>query len=146
MSAMNYDKLQKSLRHLESRFRYFESSEYSKLPVPAWESVQESIIRRFEVCYDMMWKHIRHHMIEELGLPERDVPNSPKPIFRIARQNHLLADIDAWLKHAQTRIDTSHDYSGEKMQNALQHMGDFIDEAVKVYETLTETTWQKSPS
>jgi len=143
---MHYDKLQKSLRHLESRYRYSKSAEYPKLPVPAQESVQESVIRRFEVCYDMMWKRIRRHMIEELGLPERDMPNSPKPIFRIAHQNHLLADIDAWLSHAQTRIDTSHDYSGEKMQNALQRMGDFIDDAVTVYETMTDTTRQTSPS
>jgi len=143
---MNYDKLQKSLRHLESRYRYSKSAEYPKLPVPAQESVQESVIQRFEVCYDMMWKHIRRHMIEELGLPERDMPNSPKPIFRIAHQNHLLADIDAWLSHAQTRIDTSHDYSKEKMLGALQRMGGFIDDAVTVYETMTDTTWQKSPS
>jgi len=146
VSGMNYDKLQQSLRHLESRYRYFKSDEYPELPVPARESVQESVIQRFEVCYDMMWKHIRRHLIDELGLPERDMPNSPKPVFRIAHQNHLLADIDAWLKHVQMRIDTSHDYSEEKMRNALRHMGGFIDEAVKVYETMTETTWQKSPS
>ena len=143
---MDYQKLQKSLLNLESRYRYFKSSEYSKLPVPARESVQESVVQRFEGCYDMMWKHIRRHLIEEFALPERDVPNSPKPIFRIAHENQLLPDIDAWLNYVQMRIDTSHDYSGEKIKNVLRHMGDFIDEAVKVYETMTETKWQKSPS
>ncbi|MDD9811054.1 MAG: nucleotidyltransferase substrate binding protein [Gammaproteobacteria bacterium] len=144
---MNYDKLQKSLRHLELQYRNLESQgARAELNYLDREAIQESVIQRFEVCYDMMWKHIRRHLIDELGLPERDMPNSPKPVFRIAHQNHLLADIDAWLKHVQMRIDTSHDYSEEKMRNALRHMGGFIDEAVKVYETMTETTWQKSPS
>jgi len=144
---MNYDKLQKSLRHLELQYRNLESQgARAELNYLDREAIQESVIQRFEVCYDMMWKHIRRHLIDELGLPERDMPNSPKPVFRIAHQNHLLADIDAWLKHVQMRIDTSHDYSEEKKRNALRHMGGFIDEAVKVYETMTETTWQKSPS
>ena len=144
---MNYDKLQKSLRHLELQYRNLESQgARAELNYLDREAIQESVIQRFEVCYDMMWKHIRRHLIDELGLPERDMPNSPKPVFRIAHQNHLLADIDAWLKHVQMRIDTSHDYSEEKMRNALRHMGGFIDEAVKVYETMTETKWQKSPS
>ena len=146
MSVVDYDKLQKSLHHLESRYRYFKSGEYSKLPVPAQESVQESVIQRFEVCYDMMWKHLRRYMIEELALLEDDMPNSPKPIFRIAHENQLLPNIDAWINYVQIRIDTSHDYSGEKMKKALRHMGAFIDEAVKVYETMTEKKWQKSPS
>lgn len=146
MSVVDYDKLQKSLRHLESRYQYFKSGEYSKLPVPAQESVQESVIQRFEVCYDMMWKHLRRHLIEELALPEGDVPKGPKPIFRLAHENQLLQDIDAWINYVQMRIDTSHDYSGEKMEKALRHIGAFIDEAVKVYEIMTETKWQKSPS
>jgi len=95
---MNYDKLQKSLRHLELQYRNLESQgARAELNYLDREAIQESVIQRFVVCYDMMWKHIRRHLIDELGLPERDMPNSPKPVFRIAHQNHLLADIDAWL-------------------------------------------------
>jgi len=50
--------------------------------------------------------------------------------------------MDAWLRYAQIRIDTSPDYGGEKIENALQHMAAFIGDAVSVYETMTTTQWE----
>jgi len=144
---MNYQKLQQSLQRLESQHRYLESGKHSDLPVLAREAIPESVIQRFEVCFDTLWKHLKRHLVEIEGLSAEDMPNSPKPVLRIAHENHLLpGNINAWINYADLRADTSHDYSEEKMRNALRHMGGFIDEAVKVYETMTETTWQKSPS
>ena len=68
----------------------------------------ESVIQRFETCYDALWKVLRRHLIEVFGIAE--VPNSPRPILRIADQNGLLAaGADQWELYAQTRIDTSHE-------------------------------------
>ncbi len=142
MNVVDYEKLQKSLRHLELQYRNLESlGERSQVPELDREAIQESVIQRFETCYDTLWKHLKRHMEEVLGLPE--IPNGPKPALRVAHENHLLLDIDAWLKYAQIRIDTSHDHSGEKMVNALQHMGAFIGDAVSIYETMTKTKWEK---
>ena len=50
-----------------------------------------------------------------LTLGVADTPNSPKPVFRLAHENDLLAaplDADA-------RIDTSHDCDGEKAKGRL---------------------------
>lgn len=63
-------------------------------------------------------------------------------MLRVAYENHLLSDMDAWLRYAQIRIDTSPDYGGEKIENALQHMAAFIGDAVSVYETMTTTQWE----
>ena len=81
------------------------------------------------------------YLNEELGVPE--VPNSPKPIFRIADQKKLfVAPMVQWIKYADSRVDTSHDYSEDKAQEALDLMGDFIDDAIGLYQTMTGATWE----
>lgn len=144
MSVVDYEKLRNSLRRLELQYRNYESLEkHAQLTDLDREAIRESVIRRFETCYDTLWKHIRRHLIAVLGLPTDATPNSPKPVLRIAHENHLLSDMDAWLRYAQIRIDTSHGYGEEKIENALQHMAAFIGDATSVYETMTTTQWEK---
>ncbi len=71
-------------------------------------------------------------MVEELGLAE--VPNSAKPIFRIANENQ-------WLIYADSRVATSHDYSGEKAKAALLLMGGFVPDAIQLYTHLSGEPW-----
>jgi len=136
---IEYDKFQKSLKHLQAQYENYENLD-DTLPILIQEAVAESVIQRFETCYDCMWKVLKRYMIEELGLPE--VPNSPKPIFKIANGNDLLSSsIEQWLAYADSRIATSHDYSGEKAQDALNMMRDFIDDAIGLYQTMSGKTW-----
>ena len=39
------------------------------LPQLLREAVDESVIQRFEVCYDTLWKSLRRHLIERTGTP-----------------------------------------------------------------------------
>ena len=100
-----------------------------------------TVIQRFETCYDCLWKVLRRHLIECIGIP--DVPNGPNPAFRLADQNHLLpSSIDGWLAYAQKRIDTTHDYDGEKAVKCLEVVPDFIGDAKALYQTLSGDAWQ----
>ena len=45
------------------------------------EGIAESVIQRFEACYDCLWKVLKRYLIEEVGIA--DPPNSPKPAFRL---------------------------------------------------------------
>ena len=112
-----------------------------ELPELMKEAVSESVIQRFEICYDTMWKILKRHLQEVLGLAE--VPNSPRPILRLADSNNLLSSsFSQWDQYIQARIDTTHDYSGEKAKKALGIVGNFIDDAIDLYQTLTEETWE----
>ena len=72
-----------------------------------------------------------------------DVPNSPKPLWKLAGQNNLLAArVEQWLQYADARTSTAHDYSGKKAEETLALMGDFIDDAIGLYQTMTGTTWE----
>ena len=138
---IDYDKFSKSLKQLELQFaNYQRSGERSDLSQLDKEGIAESVIQRFETCYDCVWKHLKRYLVEELGLPE--VPNSPKPIFRIAADNRLFrTSTEQWLNYADARIQTSHDYNGDKAQAALALMADFISDAIALYQTLTEQEW-----
>lgn len=134
---IDYDKFEKSLKHLQLQYDNYKTlDEREDLGVLEKEAIAESVIQRFEVCYDSLWKVLKRYLTEELGIPE--VPNSPKPIFQISYENKLLtSDISLWKKYAEARIDTSHDYSENKAFKALELMGDFIEDAIDLYITMS---------
>ncbi|MFQ5328477.1 MAG: nucleotidyltransferase substrate binding protein [Thermodesulfobacteriota bacterium] len=135
-----YDKFQKALKHLELQYKNYKTLDQDQ-PELILEAVAESVIQRFETCYDTLWKVLKRYLVEELGLPE--VPNSPKQVIRLAGENKLFASsIEQWLKYAQARIDTAHDYSGEKATGALDLMDDFIDDALGLYQTMSGESWE----
>lgn len=126
---------------LEEQYQnYLQSNTNETLSLLVKDAIRESVIQRFETCYDSVWKHLKKYLEQELGLP--DVPNSPRPIFRIANENNLLRDIEKWFEYGQSRIDTSHDYSGEKAGIALERVGDFLEDTILLYEKLTKETWE----
>jgi nucleotidyltransferase substrate binding protein (TIGR01987 family) len=131
-------KLQKSIQHLKAQFENWRTLD-KNLPLLMQEAVTESVIQRFEVCYDCMWKVLKRYLAEELRVA--DMPNSPKPIFRIAHENRLFANIEAWLSYAGARIDTAHDYSGEKANSALALMAHFVEDAVALYCAMSGQKW-----
>ena len=139
---IDYEKFKKSLKQLELQFaNYQRSAERTDLSELDKEAIAESVIQRFETCYDCLWKILKRYLIETLGLP--DVPNSPKPIFRLAADNRSFrAPTAQWLIYADARIQTSHDYNGDKAQAALALMADFIADAIALYQNLTEETWE----
>ena len=139
---IDYDKLQKSLKHLELQYaNHKQAQSRAELTDIDREAIAESVIQRFETCYDTLWKDLMRYLIEEIGLA--DVPNSPKPLLKLAGQNELFASsVEAWLKYADARTSTAHDYSGEKAEETLTLMGDFIDDAIGLYQTMTGTTWE----
>lgn len=137
--AVDYGNFKKSLKNLEMQHgRLLGLS--PDLPDYMHEGMRESVIQRFETCYDVLWKILRRHMAESLGIAE--TPNSPRPIFRIADENQLLAaGAEQWERYVDTRIDTSHDYDGEKAAKAIEIMPEFIADAIELYSVIAGETW-----
>ena len=134
------EKFRLSLKRLEKQRENHRTLDES-LPSLLRGAVAESTIRRFETCYDCLWKVPKRHPGEELGLP--DVPNSPKPVFRIAAENALVAaPHERWMDYARKRADTAHDCDGEKARSCLAIAPAFIADATALHETLTGSPWQ----
>ena len=137
---IDYENFSKSLKNLELQYDNYKNPD-DELPELTKEGIAESTIHRFEICYDATWKVLKRYLTEELGIP--DVPNSPKPILKIADENDLfVTPLEQWLVYADARIDTAHDYRGEKAQACLEITGNFIDDAIGLYQTISGETWE----
>ena len=137
---IDYDKFRLSLKRLEEQYANYQNAGVRRLQLDQ-EAVTESVIQRFETCYDRLWKVLKRYLIGRLGIP--DVPNGPNPIFRLADQNHLFnSPIDQWLVYAQKRVDTTHDYDGEKAKACLEVVPAFIDDAIDLYQTMSGDAWE----
>ena len=137
---IDYSKFRSSLKRLEEQNANYQQGNTALSDLDR-EALAESVIQRFETCYDCLWKVLKRYLIEELGLAE--TPNSPKPILKLAYENDLFASsLEQWLRYADARIDTSHDYDGEKANACLELMSEFIDDAIGLYQTMSGTPWE----
>ncbi len=137
---MDYRTFKTTLENLESQHDNLTnlSSDY---PSFIHEGMAESVIQRFEICYDTAWKTLRRHLVEKLGIAE--VPNSPKPIFRIADENFLLVDSgERWQQFAATRIETTHIYDAKRAAAALTLISTFIKDAINLYGVMSGEPWR----
>ncbi len=138
---IDYSKFQSSLKRLEEQYENHRRENPSRSELDR-EGVAESVIQRFETCYDCLWKVLKRHLTEALGVAE--IPNSPKPVFRVAHENSLLdAPLDVWFRYAKARTDTSHDYDGEKAKACLALVPDFIEDANALCQAMSSTEWLK---
>lgn len=137
---IHYDKFRLALKRLEEQHENHlaQDAAASKL---TREGIAESVIRRFATCHDCLWKVLKRYLHEELGLAK--TPNSPKPVFKLAHENNLLAaSLKQWLGYTEARIGTAHDYDGEKAKACLALIPDFIGDAIGLYRTMTGETWE----
>ena len=125
--SIDYSKLKLAVHHLKAQWEnYATCDSRPELSPLDRDAIRESVIQRFEVAYDVLWKAIKRYLKFTLGLP--DIPNSPKPILRLAYENGILsADITFWLKVADTRVATSHDYSSAKADACIELLPTFLD-------------------
>lgn len=132
---ISYEKFHESLGRLKEQYDHYENDLNSG---PRWvrPAVEESVIKRFETCYDCLHKVLRRHLIEVIGIAE--VHPAPRAIFRAAHENGLLpSPVEQWNGYVKMRVGTAHDYSGEKAQQCLEGIADFLPDAAILYETLT---------
>ena len=137
---IDYSKFRLSLKRLEEQHENHLTLDAKERELIR-EGIAESVIQRFETCYDCLWNVLKRHLTEELGIA--DPPNSPKPIFHLAHENGLLpSPIEQWLNYADARTDTSRDYDGKKAKACLRLVPDFIDEAICLYGKLSCEAWR----
>ena len=137
--SVDYSVFRKALRNLDTRHR-----ELLDLPAdyPPYvrESVAESVIQRFEMCYDALWKALRRHLREEVGVV---APAGPIRILRVAGESGVMpGSAGRWQEYIRARIATTHEYDAEKAGVALTIVPDFIHDAIALYETVTGEDWE----
>ena len=136
MKKVNYEKLEKSIYHLKRQYKNLLHLDQRNVPSLDKEAIKESVIQRFAICHDTLWKYLKKHLREKEKLV--DLPNSPNGIFRKfyevkAIDKNLLKRL---MEYNQLRVNVSHDYSGSKAENSLKQMKSFIQDAEKIYKII----------
>lgn len=140
-AMIRYEEFRRALDRLERQYRNYRSLDETVAEITR-EGIKESVVTRFERCYEMLWRTLRRHVVVELG--NANVVNSPKPVFRVASENDLLpSPVERWLSYANSRIDSAQDYSGEGAENCISMMSEFIADAIGLYEILTGNRWNQ---
>ena len=100
------------------------------------DSIRESLIRRFEACFDTLRRHIRKNLAEQQLLGR--VPESPKPLFRLAHETGLIdmEILERLFDYARARVHTGHDSSLENTEKVLSKIDGFIQDAAEIYQMM----------
>ncbi len=135
MSNINYEKLKKSLEKLEEQYENFLTLDKKNISDLDKEAIKESVIHRFEVCYDIFFKSLKKYLQKE-GLTVDS--SAPRAILRKANESGLIDQetLDNWFAHIELRIGTAHDYSLEKAEQALRKISDFIEDVKDIYKVM----------
>lgn len=130
--------LRTALANLEAQHSHLHQLD-SNAPRLTHERITESVIQRFEICHDMAWKVLRRHLHAELRIP--DIPNSTRPVLRIAAENHLLGDgSQRWQDYSNSRIQTTHMYNPEIVESAIAVMPTLICETANLIQRMEHGT------
>ena len=130
---MDYTQLKTAIERFGEMLEAYRDN--SKRPQLEQEAVQDSLIKRFEYTFEVAWKTCKRHLEEE-GFTEA-ATGSPRDIIRLAVQINLISNPEAWFGYLQFRQDTSHDYSSDKAEAALDTAEDFYRDVVNLYQEMT---------
>ena len=100
---IDYEKFQMSLKHLEVQFENYRTLGDDQ-PDLIQEAVAESVIQRFETCWDCLWKLM--NVLEKNRLTE--VGQWPNPFALGRLRTNLLKLWRNWLRYAKERRGGGH--------------------------------------
>ena len=134
MYTIQADKLQMLAEKLTDQHVNF-CRFHDNLPKLTQQAIAESVVRRFLFCYDCLWKALRCYMKDNLKIT--DVPNRPKPLFRMAIENQVLtSSLDRWMKYAQARIEFRNYDEAEIVRFCEESVNLFIEDSINLYQLL----------
>ncbi|HDS85025.1 MAG TPA: hypothetical protein ENN97_07525 [Phycisphaerales bacterium] len=130
---MDYIQLKTALERFGEMLKAYQSDS-QRTPIEQ-EAVRDSLIKRFEYTLEVAWKTCKRHLEEE-GFLEA-ATGSPKSIIRLAAQNALIDNPQAWFRYLRVRQGAAHDYSSGKAEAVLILTEDFYGDVVKLYREMT---------
>lgn len=71
--------------------------------------LRDSLIQRFEFCYELSWKTLK----EYLSYNGITTETMPRPVFKAAFEHHIIDNEQIWLDMIKDRNVASHEYNEE---------------------------------
>ncbi|MFZ5822449.1 MAG: HI0074 family nucleotidyltransferase substrate-binding subunit [Chloroflexota bacterium] len=92
--------------------------------------LQAGLIQNLEFTYEVCWKMMKRWLETNVGENVEGVTR--RELFRMAAENHLIDDVDAWMTFRELRNQTSHRYDSKLAEDAQVLIADFIRAAERL--------------
>ena len=133
--SLQFDSLAKSIDILERAVKT--ASRVDDSDEDLQETVRAGVIHSFEVAYELSWKMIKRWLQENIGAASVD-GTTQRNLFRLAAENHLIADAERWMDYHKARNSTSHTYNEDAAENVFAEAAEFVHD-VKYLLRMLET-------
>ena len=92
------------------------------------EAIRSGVIQHFEFTFELAWKFMRRRLEADIGRASVDgIPR--RDLFRIAAENGLIEDVEAWFQYHLARNETSHTYNPVIASSVYARSLDFARDA-----------------
>ena len=131
MTSTRYQKFSAALAQLAQACELFEKYRTTELS----NSLRDSMIKRFEFSYELLWKCFKDYLVEQFGA----VARSPREAFQEAFEKNLIAapEHNLLLNMIDDRNMTSHTYDEKTAQEVAaaipDHLGTMQSIAYRVF-------------
>lgn len=127
--ALDLSSLQKAVKSLDNAVNsYFTNEDNESLSKNDKETLKSGVIQNFEVAYELCWKFMKRWLEENASGQVIDGATM-KELFRIAAEQQLIKDVDAWFAYHKARNLTSHTYDANNAVKAFEAAKKFVFDA-----------------
>lgn len=123
---------QKSIDSLERSIKASSHANELLLDADILEGLKAGVVQNFEIVYEQSWKMMRRWLVSNIGREYVD-GISRKELFRLALQNRLIDDFEAWLDFHRSRNETSHIYNQTIANEVFEKAANFLAYAKTLY-------------
>ena len=91
-------------------------------------AIRAGVVQHFEITYELCWKLMARWLNTNISPGVADGVTR-RQLFRLAAENHLIKDVDRWMRHHAGRNATSHIYDFDKAEAVYRATVDFVHDA-----------------
>lgn len=133
--SLDLSGLAKGISSLDAALRVAQSQNYDRFSEEEKRVIKAGVIQNFEFTYELCWKYMRRWLEVNVGRSYSEGV-ARRELFRLARENHLITDAEAWMRYHEARNNTSHAYDPARADEVFDISAVFLGDAKKLISEL----------
>ncbi len=126
--ALDLSSIQKAVNSLERSIKVASAMIEGEVDTDLEEVLRAGVIQKFEFTYELCWKFMKRWLEENFGNHIVD-GITMKELFRIAAENKLITNVNAWFNYQRKRNITSHTYDANTADDVYNVVLQFLNDA-----------------
>ena len=127
--VLDLSSLKKGIAALEYAVAEAHNDDFmARLTPPQQEIIRAGVTQLFEFTYELCWKFMRRWLAENVGRVYVD-GIARRELFRLAAENQLIDDVEAWWEYHRVRNLTSHIYDEDVAEEVFATAVQFLPQA-----------------